>query len=262
MWGPFVGLWQTSGLHWEMLFFIIATATQGPVGSPQPRDKRKTHRLLLLHEGSFWLWWWSQESAHVIKLHKMEHVHMHNMNTHTSTCKPVETWVRSEECSHDCDVVLQLCEIITLVKSIQNLSLLFLMTESSYLKKEHLCQKKKCGGGGASALVMGWSDLWLLTPPPSSVCRCVHGFRGHVLTRQSEHVINVLCQFLTIWKWFICVFPPPLSFLAEVCLIYWCLQRKEPAFTFPQLRYCVFNFYCVPLTSVLIFIYLLSTVSD
>lgn len=177
MWGPFVGLWQTSGLHWEMLFFIIATATQGPVGSPQPRDKRKTHRLLLLHEGSFWLWWWSQESAHVIKLHKMEHVHMHNMNTHTSTCKPVETWVRSEECSHDCDVVLQLCEIITLVKSIQNLSLLFLMTESSYLKKEHLCQKKKCGGG--EPVLWWWADLtcgcWLRHLHPSADVFTVFG---------------------------------------------------------------------------------------
>lgn len=123
-----------------------------PVGSPQPRDKRKTHRLLLLHEGSFWLWWWSQESAHVIKSHKMKHVHMHNMNTHTSTCKPVETWVRSVECIHDCDVVLQLCETITLVKSIQNLSLLFLMTVNPQLSQKRTSlpkkRKKKCQCSG------------------------------------------------------------------------------------------------------------------
>lgn len=169
--GPICGaLWQTSGLHWEMLFFIIATATQGPVGSLQPRDKRKTHRLLLLHEGSFWLWWWSQESAHVIKLHKMKHVHMHNMNTHTSTCKPVETWVRSVECIHDCDVVLQLCETITLVKSIQNLSLLFLMTVNPQLsqKRTSLPKKRK----KKMPVLWWWADLtcgcWLRHLHPSA----------------------------------------------------------------------------------------------
>lgn len=45
----------TLGDAFFLIIIIIATVTQSPVGSPQPRDKRKTHRLLLflLHEGSF-----------------------------------------------------------------------------------------------------------------------------------------------------------------------------------------------------------------
>lgn len=82
--------------------------------------------------------------------------------------------------------------------------------ESTVISKKNIFvkEKKKKKKKKAGALVMGWSDLCLLTPPPSSVFRRVHGFLGHVLTRQSEHVINVFCQFLAIGKWFICVFFP------------------------------------------------------
>lgn len=60
------------------------------------------------------------------------------------------------ECVRDCDVVLQLCEMITLVKSIQNRSLLlFLMTVNLQLSQKRTSLFKKKKKRNASALVMG-----------------------------------------------------------------------------------------------------------
>ena len=82
-WGPVYGALVDHRVSLRDTFFIIATVTQSPGTSPQPRDKRETQRPVFCYMRDPWAgstsasWlWWSQESTPVIKLHAA-------VNTHT-----------------------------------------------------------------------------------------------------------------------------------------------------------------------------------